>query len=583
MLPALFILLTVVAVYVVVALPEEVGRLRGEIAAALGYVTNWHLIFRDVSYFEALGRPPLLRHLWSLAVEEQFYIVWPLLFAAGMRFLGRRAFLVMVMAGVAASTALMWALFEPFADPSRVYFGADTRAAALLVGAALAFVWDPRGLAGRWSRYGGLPFDLIGAVALAALVVAVLSISEYGAFLYRGGFLLVALATAALIAATVHPQARIGRALGISVLRWVGVRSYAIYLWHWPIFMVTRPELDVALDGVALLALRIGITLALADLSYRLVERPVRRGDLGRLWEAMRRGRPAPPARLATTGAIVVAITVIALPALYLGPAQGTPSGSFGAVTAGAVDAADSRAVEAQPISSVGGARPSAPAFDESSPTGGGAAIAPLPSEATFVAASGRGSVSAPSEAVQAEPTHEAGSQSAPSHLLAVPGGPHSSREILAIGDSVMIGAEWELRGVFGSHVIVDADVGRHFLAGIEALLAHRAAGQVREVVVVHLGNNGPIWEEQFDEMMRVLADVPRVLFVNVKVPRRWERIANDAVASGVERWDNAELVDWRAASKGRGTFFAEDGLHLTREGARAYAEPIAEHLHAGG
>src|SRR5215207_5907483 len=313
LLPALYLVLVVTLAYAVVFLPGEVAGLRGDVFAALGYVTNWYLIFGHESYFEAIGRPSLLKHLWSLAVEEQFYLLWPLVVAialsVGATRWRRRRVLALALAGAAASALLMALLYRPEMDPSRLYFGTDTRATGLLIGAALAVVWTPElrrtrsrvpscptvrcfGLERTWGRFrrqwgwtAPVLLDALGLAALGTLAFLCLRLGEFDPPLYRGGLASVSLATAALIMALTHPQTRIGSTLlGYWLLRWIGVRSYGIYLWHWPVFMVTRPGLDVPLDGWPLLALRLAVTIVLADLSYRYVETPIRHGVMGRAW-----------------------------------------------------------------------------------------------------------------------------------------------------------------------------------------------------------------------------------------------------------------------------------------------------------
>jgi len=308
LLPALYVLLVVCLAFAVVFLPGEVARLRGDVLAALGYATNWYLIFGHVSYFEAVGRRSLLQHLWSLAVEEQFYLIWPPVLALGLLIgatrLRRRRMLIVALAGAGASAVATALLYAPGVDPSRIYYGTDTRATGLLCGAALAFLWSPGdkyrpseerhhrlelGGRGRFRRRWGwtapLLLDIVGFAALGGLIWFFLHLGEFRPFLYKGGFALVALSTTALIMTVVNPYTLIGaRLLGSAPLCWIGVRSYGIYLWHWPVFMVSRPDLDVPFDGLPLLALRLGVTVLLADLSYRFVETPIRRGALGRTW-----------------------------------------------------------------------------------------------------------------------------------------------------------------------------------------------------------------------------------------------------------------------------------------------------------
>lgn len=287
LLPALFLLLAATLLYTIVALPWKTAEVRGDVVAALGYVTNWHLVFSQQSYFDAAVRPPLLRHLWSLAVEEQFYLLWPLLFSAGMRYVRAKGLLLLTLAMAAASVALMALLYRPGADPSRVYYGTDTRAAGLLLGAALALAWTPERRPGDRTRGVGRILDLAGLLGLGGLIAAYFRVYEQQTSLYRGGFALVALCTAVVIMAITHPDARLTpAALGWQPLRWIGLRSYGIYLWYWPVFQVTRPYLDVPLRGWPLLLLRLAIIGVLVEFSYRWIELPVRGGAIKRTWRA---------------------------------------------------------------------------------------------------------------------------------------------------------------------------------------------------------------------------------------------------------------------------------------------------------
>jgi len=248
-------------------------------------VLNWRLILSGQSYFDPALRPPLLQHLWSLAVEEQFYLLWPLLFAAGARFLRPAGLLAATLSLAAGSIVLLAALHEPGADPSRVYYGTDTRAAALLLGASLALVWTPGYL--QWTgRSTGRVLDVAGMAALGVVLVLFRVMNDSHPLLYPWGLALATLATGIVIAAVTHPEARlVSRLLGFETLRWIGRRSYGIYLWHWPVLMLTRPYVDVPLGGWPLLALQFAAVLLLADVSYRLVETPIRRGTWSPAWQ----------------------------------------------------------------------------------------------------------------------------------------------------------------------------------------------------------------------------------------------------------------------------------------------------------
>jgi peptidoglycan/LPS O-acetylase OafA/YrhL len=567
LLPAVFLMMAATIAFAVAFLPEEVAGLRADALAASAYVTNWYLVFAQESYFEAVGRPSLLKHLWSLAVEEQFYIVWPVVVAAGLAFLRRGGVLTMTLLGAAASAALVVYLFEPGVDPSRIYYGTDTRAAGLLIGAALAFIWLPgKGFrhpnTGRATAFGGklrrklgwmrpVALDLAGLSALGVLVWLSLNLGEFDPFLYRGGLVLVSVATAILIAAVVHPHAHLG-ILGISPLRWIGVRSYGIYLWHWPVFMVTRPGLDVAIEGGELLAIRLAATVALADISYRYVETPIRRGSLGKAWRDLRSSHGYRKIRLG----IQWSAASVACSAFFVVLAVNI-------VSAEAPDRPDY--LDKGPIKAEVSANRSEDAAEEPDES--------EPRQAANDGESNRAPEKPEPEAADEE-TAEAGtdgvSENAPPPLE----GP-----VTAVGDSVMLGASDTLEGEIEGFTVTDAATGMQAADAIQILAARRNAGELGETVVVHIGNNGPITDEEFDEIMSILEDTPRVVFVNVRVPLSWETSNNELLREKDEEYEKITVVDWNSASYGHPEYFWDDGIHARPEGAEAYADLIRESL----
>src|SRR5919106_3153255 len=205
--PALFLVLGVTCAYTAIFLPDEAAGLRTDALAALGYVTNWHLIFGSQSYFDTLGRPPMVQHMWSLAVEEQFYLVWPLVLMAGVAgFRRRRRRLApAVLAGAVGPSVLMAALYDPTADPSRVFYGTDTHASGLLIGAALAFVWPSWRLSAKTGKRAPFLLDVAGLAGLAALVWSFQNVTEFDPGLYRGGYFAFGLVSALVVGVAAHP------------------------------------------------------------------------------------------------------------------------------------------------------------------------------------------------------------------------------------------------------------------------------------------------------------------------------------------------------------------------------------------
>ena len=272
--PALLSLMPAVAIYSrFFAKPGELQGLRADALATLAYVANWRAIFSHKSYWELFAAPSLLEHTWSLAIEEQFYVAWPLVVVLVLRRRTSRSILVLALALTALSMAAMLALFDP-AQVSRVYLGTDTRAAGILAGAALAAVLPPNTtFQARTVRV----FDLLGTASLLGLGVAWWKLSGENPFLYRGGFWLTEIAVLVLIVcATMGPKSLVARALSIRPLTLVGTISYGVYLWHWPVIVFFTAE-RVHLSGLWLHVLQFATTFAIAIVSYRLLEQPIRK------------------------------------------------------------------------------------------------------------------------------------------------------------------------------------------------------------------------------------------------------------------------------------------------------------------
>jgi len=582
LLPALFLLLVVVAGYSLVFAPEEAAGLRREIAAAVTYLTNWDLVVTGESYFDSWERPSLLRHLWSLAVEEQFYVVWPLLMAAGLWLLPRRGLLVVVVAGAAASAIAMAVLFEPGSAVTRIYYGTDTRASGLLIGSALAFVWAARQSGGGGGLREMASLSLLTLAGLAGLVTLVgftLLTDGRSPCLYEGGFALVGVATAALIAGATHDRSPLTRALGMPVLRWIGVRSYGIYLWHWPVMALTRPGIDVPLDGWALFGVQVAITMALATLSYRFVEAPIREGALGRLWLGLRESLTSPEWRRGAAVGIagMTASAGVAAFVVFLVLAQSPEKPpSFALESVRLVNVVDQVVTEGEgaPVAFSGAATPDALA--ETAPRAAPAQPPAVDSDARLAIAVRE----ARELAVVEQAASLAALQSTFSRGLAPPAHerPAGPVRVTAIGDSVMLGAARELAGAV-SGIDLDAELGRQVWQAIKMLEERKENGLLGEIVLLHLGNNGAFSEEEFDRIMEVVGEERRVVFLTLKVERSWEQGNNEVISEGVRRYPQALVVDWREAIGERPELLWIDGTHLRPEGANFYVELLAPYL----
>jgi peptidoglycan/LPS O-acetylase OafA/YrhL len=281
--PPLVFMIFVTVIYIGIWAPETMRRFVSDSPFALFGGMNWWLVFRHTDYFDTISRPPLLQHTWSLGVEAQFYLIWPLILLLVLRQFGKAkipgaALFIAAISGI----ALLLVSFEVDAanasQVSHVYFGTDTHSIGLFLGAALAVSWVPQNLQEQVNRRAQDFIDGIGVIGFVGLLGVFLLVNENDPTLYKLAFPLAGLFGCAILTSIVHPASRFAPILSSKVAVWIGERSYAIYLWHWVVFQVTRPAVDLEGSTWALYALRILVVFALADISLRLVELPVRSG-----------------------------------------------------------------------------------------------------------------------------------------------------------------------------------------------------------------------------------------------------------------------------------------------------------------
>ena len=520
-LPAMLLVIAGSALAAVVLAPDALPLLRVDALASALFVVNWHFIFQELSYFEYIGRQPLLQHLWSLAIEEQFYLLWPLIVLALASRGGRRLLGVVALALAAASAVWMGVLadrlgFPESMDIGRVYFGTDTHAMGLLAGAALAAAapgisaWAHAAVdeGGGVRRTG----TLLGIAGLAGTLFLFSQVSENHPWLYPWAFVASAVFSMAAIVACLMPGP-FGALLDAQPLRWIGERSYGIYLWHWPVFMLTRPGVDIPLEQGPAFALRCALTFALAAASYRFIEAPI----LGRSL------RPMPVTPQFARGALA-AFACAALFILVPSP-QGAGSPGAKAAAQGAAGV-------------VTGATPAA-----------GTPTNPPPPAAPATAATT--------------------TDRAPPPLIG-----RRSGQLTVVGDSVALGARSAIeRGIDGAAVY--AMVGWQAADVLSMLQRIRDAGELRSKVLIHLGTNGYVTEKQLRAMLELLRDRERVLVMNSRVPRRWMAANNRLLATVVPQYPNAVLIDWHSLSDDRPEFFVQDGVHLTGSGMRAFVGAV--------
>lgn len=560
LLPALFVMLVVVTAWITIADPDQLDKLRGAVISSALYVNNWWLIDQHVSYFARFAPPSPLGHLWSLAVEEQFYLVWPWLLLLGLKFIkepsassGLRPRLALVTLGLAiASAILMAVLYHPGFDSTRVYDGTDTRAFGLLFGAALAMVWPSRQLTTNLTVQARRILDGLGVVGLIVIAILIWRTNDYSPFLYQGGMVILSIATVFVIAALVHPASRLGPVMGWKPLRWIGVRSYGLYLWMFPIIVLTTPTVTSGVEPLRA-TLQVAASITVAALSWKFIEEPIRHGAIERAWRRITAEHWKPetlPRRIRIALAVGVATLLLAC----VGLAGAAPPTHLGFLTAQDSDADAQAAL-----------------------TGG-----------TIVRST---TATTPTNAPPAHGT--------------------SCRQVVHIGDSTSEGlvssdylpkrsdrieARYAQQGVRKEHmeisgatsIVETIEGGANAQEVARSLLDSGYDGcwvlalGTNDTADVFVGSSVDL-STRIDRMMSVIGDQP-VMWVNVKslVPsgpyaetnmEQWNTALEDACA----KYPNMRIFDWASAVKDN--WYIPDGIHYTSPGYEARAKLIAKAL----
>jgi peptidoglycan/LPS O-acetylase OafA/YrhL len=599
LLPALFLMIAVVVAWVTLFERSFLPGLRSDVIAATFYVSNWWNIAREASYFARFGPPPPLEHLWSLAVEEQFYLIWPWLVWLGLSLTRKRPVAAGVtLTGLAlalstASVIAMWVLYEPGIDPTRVYEGTDTRAFGLLVGAALAMVWPSRALSATLATRSRVLLDGVGVAGLLVIALLIWRTSEYSPFLYHGGILLLTIGTTATVAALAHPASLLGVAVGWAPLRWIGVRSYGIYLWHWPIIVLTAPSLDQK-PTLTLQVIQVAATIIVAALSWRFVEEPIRRGAMGRLWGKLKSGAWRRPSssrlqrrrRFAGSAVALMAVGVLALDAAGLTGVIGPQAPESSKMTAAAQKAPADPGVSSHNTVE---APDKASASKAGSKGGSDQATAPRESKEDGAQASNsdgaasRNTTSCKAVAYIGDSTSEGMVLS--SYL------PKAGQRLGA--QYARVGATEQYFEISGARSIVET-LSTAQASGLDLVKQLNAEG-FEGCWVIGLGTNDTAnvyvgsavdLQPRIDQMMKLMGDQP-VMWVTVRSllssgpyaeenMERW----NQTLEANCDKYPNMRIFDW--ASWTQDDWFIEDGTHYTSEGYRHRARLTANGLAHG-
>lgn len=524
--PAAFVMIITTFIWVILFKPDLLNNIIGDGVSSIFYVSNWWFIFHKLSYFDSFGSPSPFKNLWSLSIEVQFYIIWPIIIIIGYKILKRRDKLAKMVLGLALLSAiLMGILYKPGIDPSRIYYGTDTRAFELLIGSWLAIICpmktfiDRKPSSKRKSNKPNKILNIICASSLIIFILCVVFVNEYNIFLYRGGLFLISLNAAILIACVCSPASYLGRVFSCKLLTWIGKRSYGIYLWHYPIIVLSTPVYEIGNPSYLRVFLQLIITFIIANISYNYIEMPIRKYGVKKFIKNIQLKNIANPKKryfLRTTSTAVVTLIIIIM-IININKLL---------IVKGETETTENIQTEVVLTK------------DESS-------------------------------------IMDNKEESSTPHDLEIDSLPedNSYEEILAIGDSIMIDITSALREKY-DNITIDGKVGRQLREANELVDIYAEFNNPNKAVIIELGVNGYFTDKEIDNLLDSfsLADV---YLVNVRVPRSWESDVNKTLKRKSEERDNVTLIDWYSTAINHPEFFTEDGVHLEVEGIEALVSII--------
>lgn len=517
LMPAAYAMIITIFVWAAVFNRKLLTKLMGDITASFFHVTNWWFIFHKQSYFDSFASPSPLKNLWSLAIEQQFYFLWPIVIVGGFKLIKDKSKLAnMIFIGALCSAAFMGVLYKPGHDPSRIYFGTDTRAFELLIGSWLAMVYPlKRNYRNNFYSKGAslnkkLVLNITSTLCLAIFSFSIIFVNEFNAFLYRGGMFLISLNAALLIACVSHPGSYLSRLFSWKPLLWLGRRSYGIYLWHYPVIVLSTPAYEAGNPSYLRVVIQVAATLVIANFSYNYIEKPFRKYGLKEGIKKVRLGNKFKCKNFISAERFPVIVLILV----------------FLIVTATMTSVLKGKQqiekAEAEPTETI----------------------------------------------CEEEKLSEDRGESANSVSDTAP-----YKELLAIGDSIMLDISSALKNKYSS-ITIDGKVGRQVYQALQLVPSYSKFNAPDKAVIIELGTNAYFTNQQIDDLLNAFSKA-HIYLVNVRVPRQWESNVNKALEKKAKEYENVTLIDWYSEAINHPEYFAEDSVHLKPKGIIALTELI--------
>lgn len=514
LIPAVLFLVMGVIVLSLIFMPTEIQKVRADSIAAIFYVSNWWYIMQNVDYFEQFAVQPL-KHLWSLAIEEQFYLVFPIVLLSLLSFIRRlKSIRIIFLILLVISMIAMMVLYVPNENVARVYFGTDTRIQTLLMGVLLALVWPPFQLKAKVNRQMRTMIDTAGVVGLAILFICFKFVSETNSILYYGGFFLISTVTLLVIASSVHPSGYFAKFLGNKVFTFIGSRSYSLYLWHYPIIVLIHHQFVQGQIPPLVYVVEILLMVLMAEFSYKFIEQPFRKEGFNIFaFNHLKNWRSQ---KVLRTWLVIILL----IPTLLVMVGGFNRFAQKNSTRVTEVNTEEIDKLITQPL--------------------------PLPQ-------------------LEIDGFVVKGNKQK-----------YASWKPLLIGDSVMVDIGDDFRS-FVPKADINGKVGRQLVEATSlAKRQYQSYRDKNDIVVLELGTNGDFTEEQLNSLLEQFGEAD-IYLVNTRVPRSYESHVNQVLAKAAKKRANVTLVDWYSRSENHTEYFAPDGIHLQPPGVRALTNSIIQ------
>ncbi|TYK56248.1 acetyltransferase, partial [Staphylococcus pseudintermedius] len=514
LIPAVLFLVMGVIVLSLIFMPTEIQKVRADSIAAIFYVSNWWYIMQNVDYFEQFAVQPL-KHLWSLAIEEQFYLVFPIVLLSLLSFIRRlKSIRIIFLILLVISMIAMMVLYVPNENVARVYFGTDTRIQTLLMGVLLALVWPPFQLKAKVNRQMRTMIDTAGVVGLAILFICFKFVSETNSILYYGGFFLISTVTLLVIASSVHPSGYFAKFLGNKVFTFIGSRSYSLYLWHYPIIVLIHHQFVQGQIPPLVYVVEILLMVLMAEFSYKFIEQPFRKEGFNIFaFNHLKNWRSQ---KVLRTWLVIILL----IPTLLVMVGSFNRFAQKNSTRVTEVNTEEIDKLITQPL--------------------------PLPQ-------------------LEIDGFVVKGNKQK-----------YASWKPLLIGDSVMVDIGDDFRS-FVPKADINGKVGRQLVEATSlAKRQYQSYRDKNDIVVLELGTNGDFTEEQLNSLLEQFGEAD-IYLVNTRVPRSYESHVNQVLAKAAKKRANVTLVDWYSRSENHIEYFAPDGIHLQPPGVRALTNSIIQ------